>query len=141
MITIDLSIVAEIIGVLILIVVLNSMLYQPLRRILKQRQEKMEAIEAEAVKFEDRIKSLIEDYERKLKEARQAGKDEFDKLREEAKALEQKLLQESMQEAESKRQELMSQLTSQIEAAKKELQAKAEMFAMEIAQKLLGRAI
>ncbi len=141
MITIDLSIVAEIIGVLILIVVLNSMLYQPIRRILKERQEKMDSIEAEAIKFEDRIKSLVEDYERKLREARQAGKAEFDKLKEEAKELERKLMEESTKEAEAKRQELMSQLTGQIEAAKKELQAKAESFAVEIAQKLLGRAV
>jgi len=141
MITIDLSIVAEIIGVLILIVVLNSMLYQPIRRILKERKEKMDSIEAEALKYEDRIKSLIEDYKRKLKEARQAGKAEYEKLREEAKQLEKRLLEESTKEAEIKRQELMSQLASQIEAAKKELTAKAESFAVEIAQKLLGRAI
>ncbi len=141
MITIDLSIVAEIIGVLILIVVLNSMLYQPIRRILKERQEKMNSIEAEATKFEDRIKSLVEDYERKLREARQAGKAEFDKLKEEAKELERKLMEESAKEAEAKRQELMGQLAGQIDAAKKELQAKAESFAVEIAQKLLGRAV
>ncbi len=141
MITIDLSIVAEIIGVLILIVVLNSMLYQPIRRILKERQEKMNSIEAEATKFEDRIKSLVEDYERKLREARQAGKAEFDKLKEEAKELERKLMEESTKEAEAKRQELMGQLAGQIDAAKKELQAKAESFAVEIAQKLLGRAV
>ncbi len=141
MITIDFSIVAEIICVLILIVVLNSKLYQPIRRILRERREKMNAIEAEAVKFEDRIKSLVEDYERKLREARLAGKAEFEKLKEEAKQLEQKLLEESMKEAEAKREELMSQLTSQIDAARKELQAKAESFAVEIAQKLLGRAV
>ncbi len=141
MITIDLSFFAEIIGMLILIVVLNSMLYEPLRRVMKERKEQMDALEGEAIKFEDRIKSLVEDYERKLQEARKAGKSEFEKLRNEAREEEKKLIEESTKEAEAKRQELMQQLTSQIEAAKKELQAKAEAFAVEIAQKLLGRAV
>ena len=141
MITIDFSILAEIIGILILIVVLNSMLYEPLRRVMKERKEQMDALEGEAVRFEDRIKSLVADYERKLQEARQAGKAEFEKLRAEAREEERKLVEESTKEAEAKRQELMQQLTSQIEAAKKELQAKAEAFAVEIAQKLLGRAV
>ena len=141
MITIDLSILAEIIGMLILIVVLNSMLYEPLRRVIRERKEQMDALEGEAVKYEDRIKSLVEDYERKLQEARKAGQAEFEKLRNEAREEEKKLVEESTKEAEAKRQELMQQLTSQIEAAKKELQAKAEAFAAEIAQKLLGRAV
>jgi len=141
MITIDLSIVAEIIGVLIMIVILNSMLYRPLRRIMQKRREKMESIEAEAVKFEDSIKSLINEYERKLREAREAGKTAFERLRDEAREIEHKILEESSQEAEAKRQELMGQLMGQIDAAKKELQKKAENFALQIAQKLLGRAV
>lgn len=141
MITIDLSILAQIISVLILIVLLNSMLYEPIKRVLKERQDKMDAFEAEAARFEDRIKSLIADYETKLQEARRKGREEFEKLKAEAREEERKLLEESAKEAEAKRQELMSQLASQIEAAKKELQAKAESFAVEIAQKLLGRAV
>ena len=141
MITIDLSIVAEIICVLVLIVVLNSMLYQPLRAVMKKRQKEMDDIDARAAQFEERIKSLINEYETKLQEARKKGKAEFEALKAEAREEEKKVLEESMKEAEAKRQELMSQLTSQIEAAKKDLQAKAEAFAAQIAQKLLGRAV
>ena len=141
MITIDLSIVAEIICVLFMIAILNSILYKPIRKIIKQRKEKMDAIDAEAARFENNTKRLIEDFERKMREARQAGKAEFEKFRAEAREHESKLIDESTKEAEAKREELMSQLKGQIEAAKKDLQAQAETFAMEIAQKLLGRAV
>ncbi len=141
MITIDLSIVAEIICVLFMIAFLNSALYKPLRKAIKERKEKMDAIDAEAAKFENSTKRLIEDFERKMREARLAGKEEFERFRAQAKEEEAKLLEESTKEAEAKKEELMGQLVSQIEAAKKELQAQAEAFAMEIAQKLLGRAV
>ena len=141
MITIDLSIVAEIICILFMIALLNSWLYKPLRKAIKERREKMDAIEAEAARFENNTKKLIEDFESKMKQARLAGKEEFEKFRAEAREEEQKMIEESTKEAEAKREELMAQLTSQIEAAKKELQAQAEAFAMEIAQKLLGRAV
>ncbi len=141
MITIDLSIVAELICVLFMIAILNSILYKPLRNVIKQRKEKMDAIDAEAARFENNTKKLIEDFENKMKQARLAGKEEFEKFRAEARDEEHKLIEESTKEAEAKREELMAQLTGQIEAAKKDLQAQAEAFAMEIAQKLLGRAV
>ncbi len=141
MITIDFSIVAELVAVLFMIAILNAILYKPLRNIMKQRKEKMDSIDAEAAKFEDNTKRLIEDFENKMKEARQAGKQEFDKFKAAAKEQEQNLIDESTKEAEARREELMAQLASQIEAAKKDLQAQAEAFAMEIAQKLLGRAV
>ena len=141
MITIDLSILAELVCVLFMIAILNSILYKPLRKIMKQRKEKMDSIDAEAAKFESNTRRLIEDFENKMKEARLAGKQEFHKFRAAAKEQEQALIDESTKEAEAKKEELMAQLKSQIDAAKKDLQAQAEAFAMEIAQKLLGRAV
>jgi len=141
MITIDFSIVAELVCVLFMITILNSILYKPLRNIIRQRKEKMDSIDAEAAKFENNTKRLIEDFENKMKEARLAGKQEFDKFRAAAKEQEQNLIDESTKEAEAKREELMAKLTDEIDAAKKDLQAQAEAFAMEIAQKLLGRAV
>ncbi len=141
MIDIDMSLVASIIAVLALMAVLNSMLYKPVRKILEEREGKMQAIEADAESYARRVDKLVQDFERRMEEARQAGKAEFEKLREEAREEERQLLETAQQEAEKKRTELLSQLASQVEAARKELLAQAEVFASEIAQKLLGRAV
>ncbi len=141
MITIDLSFWAELISVLILMVVLNSILFKPVRRQLEERQAKMAAIEADADKFERNAAELVANYDRKLAEARAQGKSELEKLKGEAREEERQLLDAAMKEAEAKKSELMSELTGQIEAARKELQAQSEAFAVEIAQKLLGRAV
>ncbi len=141
MITIDLSFWAELISVLILMVVLNSILFKPVRRQLEKREAKMAAIEADADKFERNAQELVANYEKKLAEARVQGKSELEKLKGEAREEERQLMEAATKEAEAKKSELMSELTGQIEAAKKELKAQSDAFAVEIAQKLLGRAV
>jgi len=103
-----------------------------------------DGLDWDAIKASKEFQQIIAKYRKTAKEA-QAEKERLQREREEAerKKLEEQKKYEELyqQEAEAKREELMSQLTSQIEAAKKELQAQAEAFAMEIAQKLLGRAV
>ncbi len=141
MITIDLSFWVELISVLILMVVLNSILYKPIRRQLAERAEKMAAIAADAEKFERNAQELVANYDRKLAEARADGKSELEKLKGEAREEERQLMEAAQKEAEAKKNQLMSELSGQISAARKELEAQSEAFAVEIAQKLLGRAV
>ncbi len=141
MITIDASIWFQIIGMLILIVVLNSLLYKPIRQMLQERESKMAAIKEEAERFERNADQLLENFNAKLASARSQGMKKREELKAQAREEEKALIEESTKEASEKKQELLSQLTAQIEAARAELKAQAEAFAMEIAQKLLGRAI
>ena len=141
MITIDLSFWAELISVLILMVVLNSILFKPIRRMLEEREAKMAELQAEAEKYERNAEQLVANYDKKLAEARAEGKSELEKLKGEAREEERQLLEAATKEAETKKSELMAELTGQIEAARKELQAQSDAFAVEVAQKLLGRAV
>ncbi len=141
MITIDLSFWAELISVLILMVVLNSILFKPVRRHLEERESKFAALEAEADKFERSAQDLVANYDKKLAEARAQGKSELEKLKGEAREEERQLMEAAQKEAEAKKNELMTELSGQISAARKELEAQSEAFAVEIAQKLLGRAV
>ncbi len=141
MIDIDVSLFMQIILTLALIYVLNKILYKPVRQFLQEREGRMGAMRAEAEKFERNAQQLLENYEQKLAEARRHGQVEREAMKEEARQVERRLLEESTQEAAARKQELMAELTAQIEAAKKDLLSKAEAFGLEIAQKILGRAL
>jgi F-type H+-transporting ATPase subunit b len=120
---------------------LNSMLFKPIRKQLEEREAKMAAIEAEVERFEQRAQKLVEDFDKKMAEARIAGKQELERLKDEGREEERQLSEASAQEARAKKEQLMSEITGQIEAARKELKEQSETFALEIAQKLLGRAV
>ncbi len=141
MITIDASIVAEIISVLVLMFILNSILYKPIRALLMERESRLSDARADIEKFEKNAEQLLENCNAKLAEARKSGQAERERLKQEARAEEKAMLEEGAQEAAAKKQELLADLGSQIEGARKDLTAKAEEFAGAIAEKLLGRAV
>jgi F-type H+-transporting ATPase subunit b len=141
MVSIDYSIIAEIIGYLILLVILNAILYKPIRRLLKERASRMSAIQSDVEKYERNAEQLLKDFDMKLAEARASGQGEMERLKQEAREEEHQLSEASNKEADARKQELMAELTSEIDAARKDLTAKVEAFAMDISQKLLGRAI
>lgn len=141
MLTIDYSILAVIICFLILMVILNSMLYKPIRQVLKKRESRLASIREDGEKYERNTQELLKDFEQKLADARAAGQKAMESLKTEAREEESSITAEGNKEAEAKKQELMAGLSAQIETAKKDLVSKIEAFAMEISQKLLGRAI
>lgn len=141
MIDFDYSLFAELIGYLILLVILNAMLYKPIRKLLAERKARLSAIQTDVDKYERNAKGLLEDFDRKLADARSSGQVETEKLKTEAREEERQLSEASNKEAEAKKQELMAALSAEIDVARKDLTAKVESFAMEISQKLLGRAI
>ncbi len=141
MITLDLSLWIQVIGILLLTFILDVILYKPIRRVLKERESRMSAAREDIEKFERNAESLLSLFHRKLAEARKKGQEERERLKQEARDEEKRLFEESNKEAEAKKSELMAELTAEIDAARKELQSQAESFGVEIAQKLLGRAL
>ena len=141
MIDIDVSIVVEIVSILAMMALLNVILYKPVRKLLLQREAKISGLQEDIGRFEKNAQQLLDDYDTKLAVARKKGASEKETIKNEGRTEEQRLLSESTKEAEAKKDELLKQVSAEFEAAKKELQAKSEVFAADIAQKLLGRAV
>jgi F-type H+-transporting ATPase subunit b len=141
MIEIDISILVEIVSVLALMLILNSILFKPIRGMLEERAARIASIQGDVEKYERNAQQLLDDFNAKLADARRAGQEERDGLKHAGRDEERGIVEASTTEAEAKKQELMAGLSADIDAARKNLAAKADAFAVEIAQKLLGRAV
>jgi len=141
MIDIDISLFIQIGVVLSLMFLLNNLLFKPIRAFLEERQEKLDALKKEMDGFEQKAVSIVENYNHKLNEARQNGLKEKEKFLSEARNNEKSILSQSTKEAETKKQQDISEVSKAIDSVRVELNTKAEAFANEIAQKVLGRAI
>ena len=141
MISIDYTLLIQVIGFFILLVVLNQFLYKPVQRILKEREEKIEGSIKKAAQTDKEIAEGIIAYEKKLKEAAVKGNEERARIRQEG-------IEKEKDTLEAARAEAFKELTgirNEIEASKKSalagLGTEAKALARDIAGKVLERSV
>jgi len=141
MIDIDITMPIQIVNILILIVIMNAVLYRPVRSILEQRQKKMAELGEDAENFKKNAQMRLDDFERKMREARAVAKAKFDEARSAAQAVGGEELAKVRKEADAAKAEQMAQIASQFAGAQQQLQGQIDGFASEMAGKILGRSL
>ena len=141
MIEIDMTMPIQIANILILIVIMNIVLYRPVRKILEERQKKIASLNKDVETFDRNARLRLEDFDQKINEARNKAKAEFDGLRSAAQASGAEIVGKIRKEVEAAKAEQLKEIESQFAAAQKELQGQVESFAGDMASKVLGRAV
>lgn len=141
MIDIDISMVYQLINFLFLIWILNIILYKPIRKILRERQEKLGALEAD-------IKGLTEEVEAKKQEmqvlvqaARSEGYSRKEELKSQGLTTESAIISEVSKKTESEIGKVKSEIASSIDQARQALKTQVAEFSRSLAEKILGREI
>ena len=141
MIEINQSLIFQIINLLLLMLILNALLYKPIRTILKNRAEKMASLEAEANKARADLVQKDQDYQNQLQLARKEGFEYKNQLKLAGQEEEKKVLQEAGQQVDAQLDQNRQKIVQQVEAARRKLSDEVSSFSQEIAQKILGRTI
>ncbi|GAB4164870.1 MAG: F0F1 ATP synthase subunit B [Geothermobacteraceae bacterium] len=141
MISIDLTLVIQFINFIILMVLLNLILFRPLRRILQERRETIEGGKARAEELETAIEEKLARYEEQLQEARVKGGQERAALRQAAQEEEARILAAAHEEASGNLKKIKDQVANEAEAARQALRAESEAIASQIASRVLGRSL
>jgi F-type H+-transporting ATPase subunit b len=141
MITIDITMVIQIINILVLIGVLNVVLYRPVRTMLAKREERVDSLEKEIETFHKNVELRQEEIGKKMQEARRKAKDDLEGARNSAQSSGNEILAKIREEANAVKASQLSEIEKQFAAARDELKGQVGGFAAEIAGKILGRAI
>jgi F-type H+-transporting ATPase subunit b len=141
MINIDQSLIYQIINFLLLLLILNALLYKPIRTILKQRAEKVAGLTSEAQKAQADMIQKEQDYQNRLQQARKEGFEQKNLFKLEGQEEEKRLLQQANQKIEVEMTQNRQKIAQQVEEARKKLSGEVASFSQEIAQKILGRKI
>src|SRR5512137_2431545 len=126
---------------MILLVVLNALLFKPLRAVLAARKATIDGDLAKARSLDEGVQTQIAEYEAKLQEARQRGSQERMALRQAAQAEEARLLGTANEKASRRLQELKGQVAAEAATARQTLRGETEALARQIAGKVLGRGV
>ncbi len=141
MITMDKTLIFQIINMLVLMYLLNGVLYKPVLQILRERAKKMKGTQGEIDKFEKNASLRQEEVDKKMMEASRKAKAALDGARAEAAEAGSEKLAVIKAEAEAGKEKKMAELKNQIDAAGKGLQDNLSGFASGMASKILGRSL
>lgn len=141
MISIDLSLVYQIIGFFVLLFVLNRLLYKPVFNILKQREEKIEGTLKKAEETETHVEEGLADYEKRLREAAVKGHEERARLRAEGQEREKEILEAARNEANKELSSMRDDLKKSKQEALASLKEEAKNISKDIAEKILERKV
>jgi len=141
MITIDITVIIQIINILILIVVMNAVLYKPVRTVLAKRKEKLAELGNAIETFIKNAELRKEEISRKLNEARSKAKEEIEKAKGAAQASTTESLAKVRQDATDHKSAQVIEIHKQFTDAQQQLSGEVDSFASDMTAKILGRAI
>ncbi len=141
MITMDITLVFQMINIIILMFLLNKVLYKPVLGILRQRSEKMRGTQQEIERFKKNAGLRQEEVDKKMALASGKAKAALDSARAEAAAAGNEKLSAIKAEVEGEKQKKMTDMKNQIDTAGKNLQENLAGFASDMAGKILGRSL
>jgi F-type H+-transporting ATPase subunit b len=141
MVTIDITMVIQMINMVVLMFLLNGVLYKPIKKILQERSEKMQGMQNDVAKFEENARLRQEEVDAKMSKASGKAKAALDAARAEAQAAGDEKMASIKAEVEDFKEKQLADINTQIDTAQQELKANLDGFAKDMASKILGRAL
>lgn len=138
MIDLDYSFLIQLANFLITLLVLNFLMFGPIREIIKRRAELMNGQMGKIEQFTDQADSKMKGYEKALEEARRAGMDVRNDLKEQGQQEEQTILSEAGKVAASTMKEARDEISAEKGEAMKVLDGQVDEFAQKVTAKVLG---
>lgn len=141
MITIDLTMPIQIVNILILIVIMNAVLYKPVRNIIEKRRQKIDGLNLEITTFTKNATLQLEEFDNKINQARTQAKAEMESTRLDAQNKSNAQLIEVRKKVDVEKTADLTQIGKEFATAKQELQNQIDGFAGEMAVRIMGRAL
>ena len=117
--------------------ILNRILFQPLLKVFREREQAIEGSNEEALKMLDSKDQKLDEFRSSMSEGSHKAKGEFDSLREEGLQKQREQLDEAGKEAQGMIESARETIRSESEKARSALRDDAEKYADSIVEKLL----
>ena len=129
--------IASAINFLVLLFILNAILFKPLLKIIKEREDTVKGNLDSAKEMTSKREENIAGLNRELAESRSKAKDVFESLKSEAVNKQKEVHSAAEAEASSILEKARAEIKSEAEKARKALRADVDKFSDEIVRKLV----
>jgi F-type H+-transporting ATPase subunit b len=136
----DKSVVIQLINFIFLIIILNILLYKPIRKIIAQRKEKFSDLQNHIDQSTQDAQEKNDAFNAGVRDARSKGAAEKEARIQAGAEEEKRVIDEISQKNQADLQEIRVKIAADTEKVRESLQAEVDAFAADIGQKILGRA-
>lgn len=141
MISINITLLVQMASFLVLLILMNQVLYKPIRRFLAERKAFVDARQADIDGAEAQVSAAIKEIESRIVEARNLGRQKIQEQKAAAYEQEKGMLQKAGENAAKELQDVRGRIQEDVGLARKDLQQHVQQFSVELAQKILGRSL
>jgi F-type H+-transporting ATPase subunit b len=140
-INLDIAFVIQAVNFCILLLVLNILLYRPIRKVLADRQGELADAKEKVAGVDREVQEKIALYEARLKEVKAAASGDRDGLKKEAQAEEAVILEKARKEATDSLATIKNKVAKEAADVRNILREQARSLSIEICEKVLGRSL
>ena len=137
----DWTLIVQIVNFIVLIMILNAVLYKPIRKILIERQKTVNQFEKDIDTLQEGAAENDQTFQSTISEAKAKGLSEKEAMKEAGEEEEKRLINELQEKAQADLETVRTQIAQDAGAAREKLKAQAEAFSVSIAEKILGRSV
>jgi len=141
LLSVNYTVFIQIIVFLIAIFILNKLVFKPFLNLVDRRDKLTRGAIEEAHELEGKVKSIIEEYDAKIKEAREIATQERNKLIAEGQAVSSEILGKAREETTTLLNEAKMKLEADTKEMKDKLRGDIDGLAAVIASKVLGKEV
>jgi len=138
-VAIDWTLLVQAVNFLIFMVLINKFLFQPLLKLMEEREKELNGIYSEAEALKAKAEQLLKEVDEILVKAKEEAKKVIDAAVKEAREERERIISQAQKEASAKVEKAKQEIWQTFEAEKSKLEAEAEKLAEEIVRKILGK--
>jgi F-type H+-transporting ATPase subunit b len=141
MIDIDITLIWQLANFIVLLIVLNFVLFKPVRQIMLDREQGISSALGDSKAAQERMQSILENYNSSLAEAKQKAASTYSTIYQEGLDTQRDMISAEREKASELLDKARNEISEASTAARADLKNEADRLSKEITSKLLGRAV
>ena len=141
MISLDLAFVIQLINVLLILFILNTFLFKPIRKVLADRAAEISGARQKTESVDASVQEKVAAYEARMRDVRAQAAAERATMKKAAEAEEQTILEKARQEATVTIGAIREKVAQETADARELLRKQALVLSSDICEKVLGRSL
>ena len=141
MVSLDYTILVQMVNFIILIFILNALLYKPILGIIDKRKQKMDESDSEIKRMNQTVEQKMAEYEEKVRLAKVDAMEQKNAIVKEGSEVAKGIIDAVRGEIPAMMEQFHAKIGKEVEEARAILHSQSQKISLDIAEKVLGRSI